>query len=419
TATTSMLAGPSCMIDGLTDVFYSFNSGSNTSLMFNLTLGTLEAYGVQVLEGCTGAEVACMPDQVSGIFAVTPNTDYILRLLTLPTFAGTYTICVETAPDAPDNDDCANATVLVPAETCVPTSASSLAATESMPAASCSGWTSPSANDVWFQFEATSTGHIIEVSNGTFDMILGIYSDCGTLINCVDDFFPDAYEILTQNGLIVGNTYYVRVYGYNGATGTFDICVMEAPAPPANDDCTNATVLVPAETCVPSSASSLAATESMPAASCSGWGSPSANDVWFQFVAADETHTIQVQNSTFDVVLGLYSDCGTLISCVDDVFPDGYENLIVSGLTVGNTYYVRVYGYNGGTGTFDICVVGGAVAPECTAIAPDCVLSDEDAYMTVILDDDWCCFNEWDDICQEAFDEISNACEGACLVTPP
>src|SRR5690606_13334109 len=205
-ATTSMLAGPSCMIDGLTDVFYSFNSGSNTSLMFNLTLGTLEAYGVQVLEGCTGAEVACMPDEVSGIFAVTPNTDYILRLLTLPTFAGTYTICVETAPGAPDNDDCANATVLVPAETCVPTSASSLAATESMPAASCSGWTSPSANDVWFQFEATSTGHIIEVSNGTFDMILGIYSDCGTLINCVDDFFPDAYEILTQNGLIVGNT---------------------------------------------------------------------------------------------------------------------------------------------------------------------------------------------------------------------
>src|SRR5690606_14523910 len=288
TATTSMLAGPSCMIDGLTDVFYSFNSGSNTSLMFNLTLGTLEAYGVQVLEGCTGAEVACMPDQVSGIFAVTPNTDYILRLLTLPTFAGTYTICVETAPDAPDNDDCANATVLVPAETCVPTSASSLAATESMAAASCSGWVSPGANDVWFQFEATSTGHIIEVSNGTFDMILGIYSDCGTLINCVDDFFPDGYEILTQNGLIVGNTYYVRVYGYAGATGTFDICVI---APPANDECANAIALtVGASGSCPENAVS----GDMSAATGSPGSLPSClitglTDVWYSFNSGENT----------------------------------------------------------------------------------------------------------------------------------
>src|SRR5690606_33140736 len=213
TATTSMLAGPSCMIDGLTDVFYSFNSGSNTSLMFNLTLGTLEAYGVQVLEGCTGAEVACMPDKVSGIFAVTPNTDYILRLLTLPTFAGTYTICVETAPDAPDNDDCATATVPTVNETCESVAGSPLNDTGSMAAISCGGFTSPAANDVWFQFEAADETHTIQVLNSTFDVVLGLYSDCGTLISCVDDVFPDGYENLIVSGLTVGNTYYVRVYG--------------------------------------------------------------------------------------------------------------------------------------------------------------------------------------------------------------
>src|SRR5690606_7683808 len=35
----------------------------------------------------------------------------------------------------------------------------------------------------------------------------------------------------------------------------------------------------------------------------------------------------------------------------------------------------------------------------------------------VIADDDWCCLNEWDGLCQEAFDEISDAC--ADMGCPP
>ncbi|MBK7384561.1 MAG: hypothetical protein IPI81_14705 [Flavobacteriales bacterium] len=40
---------PSCLVAGLTDVWYSFLSGSNTSIQFNIVLGTMTARAIQVL----------------------------------------------------------------------------------------------------------------------------------------------------------------------------------------------------------------------------------------------------------------------------------------------------------------------------------------------------------------------------------
>jgi len=225
-ATSSALAVPSCMTAGitLTDVFYAFNSGSNSSLQVYLTLGTMSAWGIQVLDACDGNEVFCVQGLATGIFTVDPGMDYILRLLTLPAFAGTYAICLQ-APGAPANDDCANATMLIAGEECVGTLAWSYTSTQSIPPVTCSGWTSGTANDVWFQFVATSETQIIEV-DGTIDMVLGIYSDCSTLIACMDSLYiAPHYETLTQSGLAVGRTYYVRVYGFAGTTGNFYICV--------------------------------------------------------------------------------------------------------------------------------------------------------------------------------------------------
>jgi len=232
-ATSSALAVPSCMTAGIsvTDVFYAFNSGSNSSLQVYLTLGTMSAWGIQVLDACDGNEVFCVQGLATGIFTVDPSTDYILRLLTLPEFAGTYTICVQATPGPPYNDDCANATMLI-AEECVLIAAWSYGSTQSLPQDTCSGgWWAGLANDVWFQFVATSETHIIEVGGlfdevgGLFDIVLGIYSDCSTLIACIDDDLN--YETLTQNDLSVGGTYYVRLYGWGNTTGNFYMCVHE------------------------------------------------------------------------------------------------------------------------------------------------------------------------------------------------
>jgi len=100
-STPSALATPSCMIAGLTDVFYTFNSGLNTSVQWELTLGTLATYGVQVLEGgCAGTEIYCSADVTSGNLPVIPNTEYLFRLLGVndPIYQGTFSICISTPP---------------------------------------------------------------------------------------------------------------------------------------------------------------------------------------------------------------------------------------------------------------------------------------------------------------------------------
>lgn len=108
------------------------------------------------------------------------------------------------------------------------------------------------------------------------------------------------------------------------------------------------------------------------------FGSPSCgvmgNDVWYSFTApASGNVTIGTQaGSITDGVMALYeSDCAgsfSSLACSDDVvglMPEITE----SGLTPGQTYYIRFWEWGGGTGTFGVCVVdnggggGGGSAP--------------------------------------------------------
>jgi hypothetical protein len=96
----------------------------------------------------------------------------------------------------------------------------------------------------------------------------------------------------------------------------------------------------------------------VPANLCTGWTSATANDVWFQFTATTTTLTIEAPASSFDMIISLYDDCSTLITCVDEVPNVGGETLVYENFVVGQTYYVRIYGWNGATGAFDLCVYG-------------------------------------------------------------
>ncbi len=89
---------PSCLISGLADVWYTFNSGANTTIVWNVTLGTMGAVGVQVTSDCLGTEVFCLADQQSGSFSVTPSTQYYFRVLTLTNTTGTFNICLQAPP---------------------------------------------------------------------------------------------------------------------------------------------------------------------------------------------------------------------------------------------------------------------------------------------------------------------------------
>lgn len=153
--------------------------------------------------------------------------------------------------------------------------------------------------------------------------------------------FDDAY------GCASGKTKYV---------GTLT-CVPLAVA--ANDDCTGAISLLQELTCTPTSANIDNSTQSLPGCSA---GSTANDDVWFSFVAVNTTAQVIVAGSTsFDAVVEVFDACaGNSLGCTDATFGGGTETATVTGLTIGNTYYVRVYDYEIGmpaTTTFDICVI--------------------------------------------------------------
>ncbi len=146
-------------------------------------------------------------------------------------------------------------------------------------------------------------------------------------------------------------------------------------SPPANDQCSGSIQLVPATTCVNVSGTLNNATASGTAQSpCDLFSGPALLDVWYSFVAtATEHDVIQSANPSFDGVIALHSSCGGAeLLCADDGGTGANESIHATGLTPGNTYYIRVYDYGTIAPTdpvFGICVT----APVVTGIEDNSV----------------------------------------------
>jgi hypothetical protein len=145
---------------------------------------------------------------------------------------------------------CAEAFVLPIGTSCNPIPFDASNATQSLAPIACGGFTSSSANDLWFTFTSVSTSTIVEVLGiGQYDAVLQVFTgSCGSLtpIGCVDATFPpnSTLEVANITGP-VGTTYYLRTYNYTPpAIGQqqFTICAYGGLEPPPNDDCDGATI---------------------------------------------------------------------------------------------------------------------------------------------------------------------------------
>ncbi len=122
-----------------------------------------------------------------------------------------------TVPPVPLNDECSGAIVVG----LTPVNATTLGASESMPANSCNEFFGNANDDVWFKFTAVSNGNvsIMLTNSGTgLDAIIEAFSGpCGSLVllKCADDTVDGENETLNLTNIISGQTYYIRVYGYN------------------------------------------------------------------------------------------------------------------------------------------------------------------------------------------------------------
>lgn len=186
-----------------------------------------------------------------------------------------------------------------------------------------------------------------------------------------------ASTAIAGTGLASGTAYYYFIYAYN-STSCLGGPVYNTLGPLTgtgttsagfNDNCNTATPLIvnPSGTCTTSTnGTTVGATQSQ--VGCVGTAD---DDVWYSFSATSTSHIVSVTPTTLsDAVLQVFSGtcAGTLtsLSCTDNTLGANVETTTLTGLSIGTTYFVRVYSYASAInqGTFSICVT--TIAP-CVA----------------------------------------------------
>ncbi|HZW63827.1 MAG TPA: MopE-related protein [Flavobacteriaceae bacterium] len=175
----------------------------------------------------------------------------------------------------------------------------------------------------------------------------------------------------SANGLSAGTSYvfYIRSNcGANGSSEWFSTPPLQTNAgpPPTNDFCEDAAlviqdtgVTVGTATSINSSLLNTAGT-SIDAEQCSGTSVDNArDDVWYTFFAQTTDVTVTLE-PMFNGILTLFSACNSsaILACSDangSALPRT-EEITYNGLTIGQTYYVRVYyqGFATATPTFSL-----------------------------------------------------------------
>ena len=384
TASTGLPAG--CESVGVHyDIWFRFTAtnASHTVTISNLESGITNPE-VQLYSGSCASltSVVCGTTTLTGT-GLTVGNIYYIRVSNVGaavTANGQFDICITHPGTPPTNDECTGAISLTSNTSCNNDQYTLryAAASAGLPA----GCESVGVHyDVWFSFTALSTTHTVTISNLGSNITnpeLQLYSGtCGSLTSIVC-----GATTLTGTGLTIGNTYFVRVSNIgsiptSNLNSRFDICVTHPPASPVNDNCSSATTLISGSTCSTTTGNLYYATSNGPAGACGGATLTTTYDVWFTFLAVNTAQTITVNNlgsrlttaTTYMEVLS--GACGSLtsIGCQTVATTNGRRAL--TGLTVGNFYYVRIYVLLNPTASpstdwnFNICVQHPPANNEC------------------------------------------------------
>ncbi len=374
-------------VDDDDDVWYQFEA---TATAHNVFLQGQNGFN-GILEVSSGT-CASFTNLACANTTGSSGIEYVI--LTGLTVGNTYFIRIYSATNSPSaqgdfeikvvmpNDVCTDAIELIPATGLDVRYNTTLGATASgLPAAPCAG--TPD-DEVWFKFTAAHPYNTVHVfMDGSFDGVVQVRSGaCGsqTSVACANNGGNGDLEEITLPSLTVGQTYYIRVWSFGNGTatqGNFFICVTEfiTTTPVANDECSTAISITPAGTCTSTSGTTLGASASAQPTICDGGTD---DDVWYQFIATDVDHTVQMECTNFDGVLEVLSgNCGALsnLGCSDITGYGGIEEVSLTGLTIGNTYYIRMWSYATGydQGNFNVCVTVPPMPPannNCSAATP-------------------------------------------------
>ena len=235
-------------------------------------------------------------------------------------------------------------------------------------------------SDVWFLYSASCSGTLTVDTcspNTNYDTAIQVFDVncgqvCGTLTTgtCNDDFC--GLQSSVSAGAILNGLYYIRVGGFNGGSGDFELNVVCTPGGGGgvpDDECSGATPL----TLGPNGPfSTVGYTTSVPGWLCAIGGS----DRWFQYQAtctAPHTFYTCSPNTDYDTAIELFAGscaCLTSLGCNDDTC--GLQSSVTGLLTQGSTYFVRVGGFASGTGNVELTVAIGTNTGSTTTYADAC-----------------------------------------------
>lgn len=289
---------------------------------------------------------------------------------------GAYTVG-DLGYTAPSNDEPANAIVLNAntgpcTDLCGTYFTSRLATGSTTPGLAPALAGTTASGDVFFTFTtSTITDYQIVVRGaGGYNPVVQLLNSDLSLngTNQVNATGLGLTETLNLNGLSPNTQYYIRIYhatGSTGTDGTFSVCLSEIVPPPVNDNPAGAILITAGSVCNPTSSplpNALVATASGQT-TCSGTAD---DDIWYKFVAPVANPVITVNSGVgYNAVLSLFSNALVSLNCVNTTSTGGQEVISPTNLTIGDTFYIRVFHFaaGAGSGNFSICIT--ATTPQC------------------------------------------------------
>lgn len=347
---------------------------SGRELIYTFTPATTGSYGIQqfssfafidyqykaVSAGCSSTGWTCI-DDISGagsspLVTLTAGVQYYILLDPESTAGGNISFAITCPPVNP----CTTTTNVASCGTTINTTIAP--GTGSYGTSAC-GFTTGGVEKI-YTFTPATTGNYLIQQFSSFAFIdyqfKAVSAGCSsTGWTCVDDI-SGAGTSAGAMALTAGVQYYILLDPESTAGGNVSFSILCPPTPPANDNCPGAYTITPNSG---TSCTSLANGTIYGASATSftnGCGGTADDDVWYSFVAGSTTHSISITNisgSTTDLYHSVYA--GSCASLGSPIVCSDPNTSGVSGLTPGNTYFVRIYSWTstaGQTSSFSVCV---------------------------------------------------------------
>ncbi len=189
----------------------------------------------------------------------------------------------------------------------------------------------------WYKFTLTGTNDLnITLTNLPADYDIVLYNSAGTEIKRSENGGTTS-ETITNTATAAG-TYYLQVFGYNGANSTTVCYNLNAGATPVSTTC-------PSTYDVSTNGTTSGAATIPFNTDVKGLISPSGDVDYYKFViTTGGTITITLTTLPADYDLRLYNSAGTLVQSSEN---GGTTSETISRTVTAGTYYVRVVGWSG------------------------------------------------------------------------